>query len=61
MEDELRDEIRDHFGRAFESENPEPEDGILDSVMCYICESLNENLTRDVTEEEVRLAAYQLD
>lgn len=32
----------------------------MDRVLCQISESMNENLTRAVTEEEVRLAPYQL-
>lgn len=59
-EHEIRNEIRDHFGKALEFDSLEPEEGILDSVPCQISEEMNEDLTWRVTMKKDRLAVYQL-
>lgn len=56
----IKKAICEHFDKAFQSDKPEPENGILECVPCQITYEMNEDLCRTVTIEEVRGVVFQL-
>lgn len=59
-EEEIGSEVSRYFRNLFESEDVEQSDAILDGIPHTICNHMNDQLTKQVTESEIREALFAM-